>query len=81
MAYIKQILEQDAGGRLKQLYDAAIQRAGSVAGIIKLMSLDASVVDASMKFYLTLMKSPNALEPATREMLAAVVSNANDCFY
>jgi alkylhydroperoxidase family enzyme len=81
MAFIQQIDESDATGHLKQIYDAAIQRAGSVAGIIKLMSLDANIVDASMKFYLTLMKSPNALEPATKELLATVVSNTNNCFY
>lgn len=81
MAFINQVEESDATGRLKQIYDSAIQRAGSVAKIIKLMSLDPAVVDASMRFYLTLMKSPNALEPATKEMLATVVSNANDCFY
>ncbi len=46
MAYTKQILEKESDGLLKQIYDAAIQRAGGVAGIIKLMSLDASVVDA-----------------------------------
>ena len=34
-----------------------------------------------MMFYLKLMKSPNGLSAARREMLAAVVSNLNDCYY
>jgi hypothetical protein len=34
-----------------------------------------------MQLYLTLMKSPGALEPARRELLAAVVSNVNECYY
>jgi hypothetical protein len=34
-----------------------------------------------MQFYVTLMKTPNALGAARREMLAAVVSNVNECYY
>jgi alkylhydroperoxidase family enzyme len=81
MARIRQIDEGDATGPLKQIYDAAIGRAGEVANIIKVMSLDPRVAQTSMQFYVTLMKSDNALEPSRREMLAAVVSNVNDCYY
>jgi alkylhydroperoxidase family enzyme len=45
------------------------------------MSRDAAVLQGSMMFYLNLMKSPNALSAARREMLAAVVSNINECYY
>ena len=34
-----------------------------------------------MQFYTSLMKTENALTAAQREMLAAVVSNVNDCYY
>jgi len=34
-----------------------------------------------MQFYVSLMKRPNALDAARREMLATVVSNVNDCYY
>jgi alkylhydroperoxidase family enzyme len=34
-----------------------------------------------MQLYISLMKSPNALSPARRELIAAVVSNVNDCYY
>ena len=81
MALIKQINESEAQGILKEVYDAAVGRSGRVANIIKVMSLDARTVQASMKFYAALMKSKNALEPARREMLAAVVSNVNECYY
>lgn len=81
MAYIRQIDEGEAQGPLKAVYDAAGGRAGSVAKIIKVMSLDERSVAGSMDFYVSLMKSTNALDPARREMLAAVVSNVNDCFY
>jgi alkylhydroperoxidase family enzyme len=52
-----------------------------VANILKVMSRDAAVLQGSMMFYLNLMKSPNALSAGRREMLAAVVSNINDCYY
>ncbi|MCH8006012.1 MAG: hypothetical protein IH888_07255 [Planctomycetes bacterium] len=81
MALIRQINESEAQGILKEVYATAVSRTGRVANIIKVMSLDARTVQASMKFYAALMKSKNALEPARREMLAAVVSNVNECYY
>ena len=81
MAFITQIQEGDATGTLKRVYDGANARAGGVANIIKVMSLDGRTAQSSMQFYVSLMKTPNALDVARREMLAAVVSNANGCFY
>ena len=59
----------------------ARSRAGGIANIIRVMSLDGRSTAGSMQFYVSIMKSPNALSPARREMLAAVVSNINDCYY
>jgi alkylhydroperoxidase family enzyme len=81
LAYIRQISERAANGMLKRIYAAAKSRAGKVANIIKVMSLDAATNQASMQFYVSLMKSSNPLDAASREMLATVVSNANGCFY
>lgn len=81
MAYIEQVSDDRATGILKAQYDAAVSRAGSVANIIRAMSRDPRSLQASIQFYVALMKSPNALEPACREMLAAVVSSANGCYY
>jgi hypothetical protein len=81
MAYIRQIAADEATGPIKAIYDAGRGRYGSVANIIKVMSLDARSTQASMGFYLGVMKGENALAPARREMLATVVSNVNDCFY
>jgi alkylhydroperoxidase family enzyme len=81
MAYICQIDEAEAEGVLKRVYDAAIARVGGVANIIKVMSLDARSTQGAIQFYTSVMKSENALSSARREMLAAVVSNINDCYY
>ena len=81
MPFINQIEPDSATGRLKRIYDAAMKRAGYIAGIIKVMSQDPQSCEGSMTFYGSLMKADNELPAAQREMLAAVVSNVNDCFY
>jgi hypothetical protein len=81
MAYIQQVPVEDATGDTEELYQAAIKRAGGVANIIQVMSRDGASANASMGLYVTIMRSKNCLSGARREMLAAVVSNANDCFY
>jgi predicted PhzF superfamily epimerase YddE/YHI9 len=81
MAYIRQIAESEATGSLAAAFAAAVRRAGRIANIIRVMSRDGGSAGASMQLYVSLMKTPNALSPARREMLAAVVSNVNECYY
>ena len=81
MPFIQIIPPDEATGLLKAIYSGAMNRAGYVAGIIQMMSRDPESCRASMRFYVSLMKRPNALSAARREMLATVVSNINDCYY
>lgn len=81
MAFIRQIDEEEAEGPLRQVYEAARRRAGHVANIIRVMSRDAASAQASMQFYTGVMKSPGPLATARREMIAAVVSSVNACYY
>ena len=81
MAYIEQISENETSGPVGKIYDAAKKRSGGVANILKVMSQDAATLRTSMQFYISLMKSENALSNARKEMLATVVSNVNDCYY
>ena len=81
MAYVHQVAIEEAAGPLRRVYDAAIQRTGGVANIIRVMSGDARSTQGSMGFYVNIMKTDNALAPARREMLATVVSNVNLCYY
>ncbi len=81
MAWIKTIAPEEATGRLKQIYDEAIKRAGHVFNIIRLQSLNPTVLAASTGLYLAIMHGPSELTRAQREMLATVTSWANDCFY
>ena len=66
---------------MRQHYDAALRRAGKVWNIVRTMSLNPRVLEASMNLYLAVMKGPSPLTRAQREMLAVVVSRTNDCFY
>jgi alkylhydroperoxidase family enzyme len=81
MAYLEMIEPEEASGLLQAEYDAAIKRAGKVFNILKVQSLNASVLRAGMQLYLATMYGPSGLSRAEREMLATVVSQVNDCFY
>lgn len=81
MAYIQLVSDNEATGRLKELFDAAIARAGKVYGIVRTMSPNPAVLEASMGVYMQIMKGPSGLSRRERELLAVVVSRANDCFY
>jgi len=81
VAYLRLIDEDEADGRLRDEYDAALARAGKVFNIVKSMSLNPSVLKRSMGLYKAVMFGPSELSRVERELLAVVVSNANDCHY
>jgi alkylhydroperoxidase family enzyme len=81
MAHIRQIPPAEATGLLKRIYDEAIARAGKVFGILRIQSLNPPALEAGMGMYKAIMYGPSPLSRARREMLATVVSRANDCFY
>ena len=81
MPHIRLIDEEEATGELKREYDAAIGRAGKVFNIVKSMSLNPRILGASMGLYKAIMFGPSELSRAERELLALVVSCANDCHY
>ena len=81
MPWIRTISPEEATGRLAKTYRAALQRAGRVFGIVRAMSLAPDVLDASMGLYQRVMFREDGLSRRQREMLAGVVSHANDCHY
>jgi uncharacterized peroxidase-related enzyme len=78
---LRLIDEGEATGALKAEYEAAIGRAGKVFNIVKAMSLNPETLHASMDLYRAVMLGPSELSRAERELLAVVVSRANDCHY
>lgn len=81
MAFIRTVPEGEAGGALKPLYEAAVGRAGKVFAIVRLMSPNPAVLEASMGFYRAVMFGPSPLSRRQREMIATVVSATNGCHY
>lgn len=81
MAHIRLVRDDEATGPLRRLFDEALARAGRVFGIVRLMSPNPPVLQASMAQYRAIMFGPSPLTRAQREMLATVVSRTNDCFY
>jgi alkylhydroperoxidase family enzyme len=81
VAYLRLIDVEEADGELRVEYDAAIGRAGKVFQIVKAMSLRPRVLRAAMDLYREVMFGRSELSRADRELLAVVVSCANDCHY
>ena len=81
MAYIELVSDDAATGRLRRLFDAAIARAGKVFNIVRTMSPNPPVLEASMGLYVQVMKGASGLTRRERELLATVTSRANRCFY
>ncbi len=81
MAWIKTVEPEEAAGELKSEYEAAARRAGKVFNILKVQSLNARTMHASMELYLATMHGPSGLSRAERELVATVVSAVNRCFY
>lgn len=81
MPWIKTIEPEEATGELKKEYETATRRAGRVFNILKIQSLNARALGASMEMYLATMVAPSGLSRAERELMATVVSSVNHCFY
>ena len=81
MSWIRTIDPMEARGLLQRVYDQAVRRAGSVANILRAMSLQPRVLEASMGLYKSVMLARGPLTRRQREMLAVVVSRVNECHY
>ena len=80
MPWIKWIDEGDATGSLKRSFERLSTQHG-IDHILKIHSLNPKSLDDHHRLYVHLMRGPSDLSRAEREMIAVVVSKANDCFY
>ena len=81
MAWIQLQRVEDATGELARHFKAAVTRAGRVWNIVRLMSPNPPVLQASMALYRATMHGPSPLSRAQRELLATVVSREIGCHY
>lgn len=81
MSWIEEIDEEDAGGRLGEVYREIKKRRGKIANIMRVHSLNPESMRAHMDIYVTLMFGKSGLSREEREMIAVAVSSANGCDY
>lgn len=81
MSNIKVIQYEEATGRLKEIYEGLIEKRGKLAAVHTIQSLNPDSIIAHIELYMTIMFSQSPLSRAQREMIAVVVSAANDCEY
>jgi len=82
MAWIKMIPEEEARGKLADLYQQYKSReSGMMDHILKIHSLDPPTMESHIQMYKQLMFGPSELSRKEREMIAVVVSVENSCHY
>ncbi len=81
MAYIEVIPHQQADGLLKEIYDDLVKKRGKLAEVHKIQSLNPESIVHHMDLYMGIMFGKSPLKRAHREMIAVVVSSANNCAY
>ncbi len=81
MAFIKVIEHAEAEGELKEIYDHLLETRGKLAEVHKIQSLNPKSIMNHMELYMTIMFGKSPLKRYQREMIAVVVSAANDCEY
>jgi uncharacterized peroxidase-related enzyme len=81
MAWIAMVGTDAAEGRLAKIYRRATARAGGVANILRIHSLNPPALEAHMGLYQAVMFGDSELSRAEREMIAVLVSHTNGCHY
>ena len=81
MAWIRMIDEEDAEGRLRELYGRMTEPWGGVDNILKVHSLNPPSLKGHFELYKAVMRGRSPLSRAQREMIVVAVSQANRCHY
>lgn len=81
MAFIDFIEPEEASGSLKKIYKELREKRGKLARLHKIQSLNPETIVTHMELYMSIMFSQSPLSRTQREMMAVVVSAANQCEY
>ena len=81
MPHIRVIQPEEAEGELAAIYADLVSRRGKIAEVHKIQSLHPDSIVKHMELYMTIMFGASPLKRVQREMMAVVVSKANDCEY
>lgn len=81
MAWIEETQPRNAEGKLEEVYRKLFGNAEETAHILSVHSLHPESLSSHVQLYKTLMFGKSPLSRPRREMIATVVSQANDCHY
>ena len=81
MPYIKTISYDQSSGELRTIYDGLIKARGKLAAVHQIQSLNPKALIAHMDLYKAVMFNRSPLKRYQQEMIAVVVSAANQCQY
>ncbi len=73
--------EDEAEGELAREFAKARKRAGRIFNVLRVQGLKPAALRDTVRLYITVMHGPGELSRPEREMLAVVVSAANECHY
>ncbi len=73
--------ENEAEGKLAELYTGIGRARGGVAHVMKIHSLNPDAMEKHFEFYRSLMFRRSDLSRPLREMLGVIVSTHNQCMY
>jgi alkylhydroperoxidase family enzyme len=73
--------EDEAEGSLRELYERMVGPDGKLDHILKIHSLNPPSLRGHFDYYKHLMRGRSPLTRTQREMIAVVVSSANQCRY
>jgi hypothetical protein len=81
MSWIKTTSEQDARGRLREIYESIREGMPVVPNIMQSLSLKPEVLAAVARVFTTGTFGSSNLSRIQEEMVATVVSSLNQCHY
>ncbi len=82
MTWIRSVPDDEAQGRLAELYAAASDpSSGKLDEILRVHSLHPAGLEAHLTLYSAVMRGTRSLPKVERELIAFVVSRINACHY
>ena len=83
MATVNMISEEDATGRVQEIYDDIRHSLGTdfVRNMYKVMAVNPGFLEANWNKVKAVMKAPGKLDTMTREIIALAVSAVVGCEY
>jgi alkylhydroperoxidase family enzyme len=81
MAWVQTVAEEDASGKLQEVYRRVRERAAALPNIARVQSLRPATTEFGFGLYCQLMDDPTGITKRERVLIATVVSKVNGCFF